>query len=208
MSSWTKLYRKVNGLDTINRRAEKERQAVEAKRGFEAWCAKAVDTVMQAIADAAFKRAKDFEIETGRVIQVLYPSHPPVGADVGPSMTFMKFSLDGSEVHLYSHRAPGTNPVLHFALAGDSARPVDSSRRPQLPGPGDLVRNRVLSLSGCVIERSSDDRPQLLRISKGEKAPVTADEVVFTAFEQLVESYRAVNRSFEKRSNTRRPPRP
>ena len=190
LGDWDALYRRVRKADERSRALEREERAArEEEAELDAWCDRVTNIVMRAVRDHAMRRARDFEKESGKTIKVKYPSYPSVGdAAGGPTMKFMRFALDGVRLHLYSHRAPGSLPHLHWVIA------------PRRPGPRsedestearDVVRQQVHTSPSCVIARLPDDVFELRLIRDGgddgpAATPVTVDDVVYRAFRLLI----------------------
>ncbi len=189
MARWQDLYDRFSTIDR-SRREERDRAAA-TERELARWCDCTMDDVMTRIHAAALERAREFEEHTGRVVVVAYPSHPPFGdANGGPSMRFMSFLLDGAVLHLYSHRVPGSLPVLQFALGGDARQPHGKR------SGNDLLRSRLLSVPACVVERLPDDGYALLRAATrkaAEPEAVSLDDLVFRAFDLVVEALHALD---------------
>jgi hypothetical protein len=174
---WSRLYQDYGAWAREQDRAQHERAVAEAaQRRFDEWCAQVTDRVMEDIATVARQRAEEFRAHSGRMIQVEYPSHKPIGlGDDGPFMSFMRFGIDGSSVHLYSHRGLGGLPALHFVYTVEE----------QIPR-----HRRLVSHPGAFVARRSDDGYELrtIRIQKDDPpaTQTTPDELVFRAFELLL----------------------
>lgn len=192
MSGWDDLYDRLSALRHVRRERARNDEEV-AERELSAWCAVATEQLLRDLVDLATERAKEFERRTGRVVVVVYPSDPPLGnPSAGPSLAFMKLTVDGATLHLYAHRAPGALPVVHFAFAGDVLKPTPGRKRRDAK---DLLRSRLTSLPACVVDRNGSG--YVLYEPRGrhnaEPQLVSLDSVVFDAFELLVEELRAVD---------------
>jgi hypothetical protein len=176
---WKKLYRDYE-LSREARDAARQRKVDEEKEleRFDQWCAEAVDATMQRLADLARERAAEFEREFGEPVEVAYPSHAPLRfGDAGPWMTFLSLSLGKDEVHIYSTRADGGLPYVHFAFS-----PPEHS-------------GRLMSVPGGFIAKAADDEPRLRSIpgSDSERSgELDPDDLVLRAFELLLMGVRAL----------------
>lgn len=194
--SWNKLYQRVDAPKPEpapgREAAHKARLAQEASRLLDKWCVKAVNDVTAALRAAVTERAKAFEKATGFEI-ILRPAvgdaAPRLSKHLLPS-SFMTLSLGDADVHLYILRAPGELPVLHYAVDAGALLPPVSTRagaRPAAPG-----NQRLVSTPASLIARGPDGRPRLKAPGTGEDGPlVKLDDVVFSAFERLVDTFEA-----------------
>ncbi len=186
MADWDRLYKKVRSADSIRRElALRDIAAHEDRAAFDEWCERVTDLVLTALRDHAIRRAREFEQASGHVVYVKYPSHDPIGGADGPSMKFMRFALDGTTLHLYSHRAPGSLPYLHWAVAERTSGTDERSRLAPF-------RRRIESIPSCMIVRLEDEAFELrsnpARGAAEEKRVITVDDVVFQAFDLLVDA--------------------
>lgn len=166
---WNELYASFAEAE----RARLERADDEAR---DAECARLTARVMEDVAERARARAAELAARTDTNIAVRYPGHAPVGGlEEGPYMTFLRLELDGREVHLYSHRAPGTMPVLNFVQLA----PHDGGRH-----------RRLVSADGAVVVRDGDGYV-LERVERGEASTMSADELVLRGFELLLDAFRS-----------------
>ncbi len=177
---WDELFRRFQSFEDGRREDERARAAeTAALEEFHQWCAAATDRVMADLAAVASSRAEQFEAQTGHAVEVTYPSHPPISLGApGPDLSFLRMSLADSHVHVYSYRGRGSLPVLHL---------VHTSER-NLPR-----HRRLVSSAGCFIARGEDDTYQLRNVrteAGGEATPASLDDLVFRAFELLVQSLR------------------
>jgi hypothetical protein len=157
------------------RRAQREKR--ELSRELVAWYEEQVQLIMTLVREVASERAAAFEQSAGLVIEVLWPSHPPINIDPdGPFMSFMCLRIPEREVHLYSHRVGNDEPLIHFVVAGTE-------------GP-DKQRKRLLSKPGCRIERRAGGGFLLRSVGTGGVGVgdniVSVDDLTYRAFELLL----------------------
>jgi hypothetical protein len=171
----------------------KARLAKETNRLLDKWCVKAVDDVTAALRAAVTERAKAFEKATGFKI-ILRPAvgeaAPQLSKHLLPS-SFMTLSLGDAAVHIYVSRVPGELPILHYAVDAGALLPPMSSRSGPRPGAA-AGSQRLVSTPACLIARGPDGRPRLKAPGTGEDGPlVKLDDLVFSAFERLVDTFEA-----------------
>ena len=176
---WDELFQRFKNFENDRKKDERSKaEAEQALREFEAWCAKATDQVMADIARTAQQRAVDFEDHTGRTVKVRYPSHEAIGLGRGgPYMTFARLSLDDSHVHIYSYRGSGSLPAIHLLHTHEERLPR---------------HRRLVSQPGCFVARRPDDGYELRNVRKDdeEATPTTVDDLVFQAYDLLVQTVR------------------
>ncbi len=186
MSRWDDLYNEVTRIEEAERgRTERELAASASRRSLEEWSDRVTTEVMERLRDAAVERARELAERTGRQVTVRSPSRDAIdcGPD-GPWMTFMALQMEGSELQVYSHRTVGELPSVYFMpMRPRGDEPPVSSRR----------RHRLMSVPGAFAIRNPDDSYQLMQPhspEEGPAEPVGIDELVFHAFELLVEGLR------------------
>ena len=182
MSKWKALFGSYN-----QRAQEQERQAIREQQ-LAHWARETTEKVMALVGEVASVRAVECQSETGQRVEVASPSRPPinVGPD-GPHMSFMTLRLGRSEVHMYSYRQPYAQPFIHFVQTGDRDQALSR-------------RNRMQTRSGCRIDRREDDGFCLVALDEGtfeDGDALSVDELVYRAFELLLEAAEAPRRSVQ-----------
>jgi hypothetical protein len=153
---------------------------------FDRWCARVNLGAMETLYAAAQERARIFEAQTNRAVEVVYPAQPPSGLPVtAREMLFMRLSLDDVEVHLYSTRNPGKYPALHVLSAQDQVRPSLSSSRLGADDPRQFGKQRMQSSLVCRVYPTRDGGFALYE-STSTDVRAKLDDIIHRVFEELV----------------------
>jgi hypothetical protein len=175
MRTWPELRDEILRLDLGGIRVTAERAA------FERWCRDAEARVQDAVHRAATARAEALLRETGASVTVSAGAGSRGTTAERPRFSVVSLALGRSRVDVYSVRAPGESPSLHYGVL----RGATSTRFPVLaPVPG------------CLVIRRDDGELELLaapdpRSEDSPRATTTVDGVVLRAFELLVGAHRA-----------------
>lgn len=180
MDRWTKLYRKLQNVES--EREARERDAAQTRAAFEQWSRSAMESVLQAVVERLQRRGEEFSKHTGVRVVVDAPDRPPVEmGEGGPRMSFVRVSLGSAQVDLYLHRDPGGFPILHIVRTQSDPDQPPVSRRVDV----------IVSTPICVVTRRSTDGWELHRVGASGSleegaAVMDVDELVFELFELLV----------------------
>jgi len=155
----------------------------ESPEQFDRWCARVNLGVMETLYVAAAQRARLFQMKTGSAVEVVYPAQAPIGMmEASRELLYMKLTLEGSEIYLYSARSPGKPPTLNLVSHSGQLLPTESKR------PSDfraLAKQRVSSMRLCRVLPTRDGGYVLYEPGTSEQR-TRLDDVVHRLFDELV----------------------
>jgi hypothetical protein len=153
---------------------------------FGLWCMRTTLGVIEAIYNLASKRAQELERHTGQKLIITYPAEAPSPQLVyaAREMHFMKFSLAGTDVHVYSARNPNKLPAIHFVGEAGSFTSGSDRGGDRNGSPRDLSRQRVVSNLLCRVADTGNGGYALVAGKDG--SAIKMDDLVFSIFQALL----------------------
>jgi hypothetical protein len=179
---WDELSAKIAGLEAERlERARRERDEARQRHDHDVWARAALERLMGRLKTLADERADRIAEQSGRRAKVASPTWVEHGT--ATRRVFLRVTLDDAEVHIYGNLTGGAMPSVHLMhLVAQS--PVGERTR---------LARRYLSVPGCRMRRADDDGYELVRY-EDEAGPlvITADDLIFKAFDLLVLSLRSM----------------
>jgi len=169
MPTWAGLFRRIDDLDPLDRRAHSERTR------FQEWAVSAERRVMADFARVARAKSRETQARTGVCVAVALEEHAPSLSSFAGTRHVVSLAFAGSSVGLYATRPAGEAPSVHMACQ----RAATTSRYPVL-----------VTLPGCLVIRSGDFGYQ--PISLPERVPTSVDAVVLRAFVLLFGAFESM----------------
>lgn len=170
MDTWAGLFRRVEELDPLEKRARSERAE------FEAWAAGAERRLVSDLARVAREKASETRSRTGVSVAVSLVTNAPSLTSFGGAHGLVSIAFSGSAVDLYVTRSEGRSPSLHLACQ----RAPTSSRYPV-----------IVALPGYLTVRSDGSGYRLLDLP--ERLPASLDTVMLRAFSMLFGTFESVS---------------
>jgi hypothetical protein len=170
MDTWAGLFRRVEEIDPLERRARTERAE------FEAWAAGAERRLISDLVWVAKDKARETKSATGVSVAVSVVTSALSLTSFGGAHGLVSIAFSGSSVDLYVTRSEGRSPSVHLACQ----RAPTSSRYPV-----------ILTLPGYLAIRADASGYRLLDLP--ERSPVGLDAVVLRAFTTLFGTFESVS---------------
>lgn len=170
MPTWAGLFRHLEELDPLERRARSERAE------FEAWAAGAEHRLLSDLARVAKERARETKSHTGVSVVVSLVTNAASLTSFGGAHGLISIAFSGSSVDLYVTRSEGRSPSVHLACQ----RAPTTSRYPV-----------VVTLPGYLAVRS--DLTGYCLLDLPERSPASLDTVILRAFSMLFGAFESVS---------------
>jgi hypothetical protein len=169
MQTWAGLFRRVEALDPLERRARSERDE------FETWAAAAERRLVSDLARVAREKAGETRSRTGVPVAVSLVTSAE-SLSFGGARGLVSVGFAGSSVDLCVTRSEGRSPAVHLACR----RAPTTSRYPV-----------IVTLPGYLAVRSDVKGYRLLDLP--DCSPTTVDTVILKAFAMLFGTFESVS---------------
>jgi hypothetical protein len=171
MRTWGGLFRQIERLDPLERRALAERAE------FDRWAASAEQRMVADLDRIAKARSRETRHRTGISVDVVTKVDGPLLASFGGAHGLVSLSFADNAVDIYVTRSEGISPTIHFACQ----RAPTSSRFPV-----------IVTLPGYLAIRAGGSGYRLLALQT--KLPAPIDAVALRAFGLLFGAVESVAR--------------